>query len=45
MAKEGNFTPYQDYDQRELFHGATFDSVLDVGGSCGDGCDIGADYD
>jgi hypothetical protein len=38
-AAEGNFTPYED----DKF--IPFDDELDVGGSCGESCEIGADED
>ncbi len=38
-AAEGNFTPFED----DKF--IPFDDELDVGGSCGDSCEIGADED
>lgn len=43
MARKGGFEPYRDMDQTELFNFANFDVELDVGGACGDSCEIGAD--
>jgi len=43
MAK-GNFVPYSDQDQMELFQSAHYDVELDTGSACGESCEIGADY-
>ena len=36
------FAPYRDNVERDLFSG-TWDEALDIGGACGDSCEIGAD--
>jgi len=39
MAREGNFEPYQDQDQTQMFSQASYDVFLDTGGSCGESCE------
>lgn len=39
---EQPFDPYRDDIERDLFSG-TWDDALDMGGACGDSCEIGAD--
>jgi len=43
MAREGNFEPYRDSDQTQMFSQASYDVFLDTGSSCGESCEIGAD--
>ena len=39
---ERPFEPYRDNVERDLFSG-TWDESLDIGGACGDSCEVGAD--
>jgi hypothetical protein len=43
MAREGNFEPYRDQDQTQMFSQASYDVFLDTGSACGESCEIGAD--
>jgi hypothetical protein len=43
MAREGNFEPYRDIDQTQMFSEASYDVFLDTGSACGESCEIGAD--
>lgn len=43
LAREEDFEPYTDNIQEHLFHNEGFDEILDMGSSCGESCEIGAD--
>ena len=43
LARTGNFEPYKDIDQSQMFSQASYDMELDTGSSCGESCEIGAD--
>ena len=43
MAREGNFEPYRDQDQTQMFSQASYDVFLDTGSACGESCEIGSD--
>jgi hypothetical protein len=45
LANRGGFEPYKDDPYEHGKIPSLFDSVLDVGAACGDGCEMGADDD
>ena len=46
LAKDGNFDRYRDVDQLNMgFFKPSYDVFLDTGSSCGESCEIGADYE
>lgn len=46
LARTGNFEPYRDIEQLDMgFNQPNYDLFLDTGSSCGESCEIGADYE
>ena len=46
LARTGNFEPYRDIEQLDMgFNQPNYDVFLDTGSSCGESCEIGADYE
>ena len=43
LARTGDFEPYRDIDQTQMFSSASYDVELDTGSACGESCEIGAD--